>query len=91
MSTMLQEPNLPAAESTSISVFVGLGCEASSSSFADNLSALSFSTGPKTLDFNFDLFDFLTLDLSPFAMVSGIQYCMEFCVVSKSKFLKKDG
>jgi hypothetical protein len=56
----------------------GVGCEANSSSFADNLSIRAFSTGPKTCVLSRTLFAFRTLALAPFAilkMFSGVLGC----------------
>ena len=61
---------VPLSSSSSMSVFAGRGCEASSRSFADSRSVRASSTGAKTRERSLVRWDFLTLDRSPFAIVN---------------------
>lgn len=55
-------------EKSSNSCFDGRGCDASSKSFADNLSVRASSIGPKTPFFSLTLLAFLLLDRELFAI-----------------------
>jgi len=63
---------VPLSSSSSMSVFAGRGCEASSRSFADSRSVRASSTGAKTRERSLVRWDFLMLDRSPFAIVRWI-------------------
>lgn len=70
---------LPLSSSSSMSVFAGRGCEASSRSFADSRSVRASSTGAKTRERSFVRWDFLTLDRSPFAIVNrGLRWISQW-------------
>ena len=69
---------VPLSSSTSMSVFAGRGCEASSRSFADSRSVRASSTGAKTRERSLVRWDFLTLDRSPFAIVDrGVRWILQ--------------
>jgi hypothetical protein len=61
--------DLLSSTSINTSSFFGLGCDANSKSFAESLSVLAVSTGPKTRLFNLALFAFFVLARAPFAIV----------------------
>lgn len=71
------------------SLAFGDGSAAFESNLVDSLCFLAFSTGPKTLDLNRDLFAFRTLDRKPLAILSRATVTASFgsrCVDSTVVF-----